>query len=90
MAASGQIPMAANTKRSGSDEPTQAPSRLRQRPGRSGVDGDLVGGGSWIGPDAIHVASALIGGAEEFVTYDDRQAEAARTVGLRAVSPGRS
>jgi predicted nucleic acid-binding protein len=38
--------------------------------------------------DAIHVASALIGGAEEFVTYDDRQAEAARTVGLRVISPG--
>ncbi len=40
--------------------------------------------------DAIHVASALVGGAVEFVTYDDRQAEAARTVGLRVVRPGLS
>lgn len=40
--------------------------------------------------DAIHVASALVGGAEEFITYDDRQAEAARAVGLRVVAPGRN
>ncbi len=38
--------------------------------------------------DAIHVASALVGGAEEFITYDERQADAARAVGLRVVSPG--
>jgi uncharacterized protein len=37
---------------------------------------------------AIHVASALVGGAEEFLTYDERQAEAARAIGLRVVSPG--
>ena len=38
--------------------------------------------------DAIHVASALVGGAEEFVTYDDRQADAARAVGIRVRRPG--
>jgi len=38
--------------------------------------------------DAIHIASALVGGADEFLTYDDRQAAAARSVGLRVVSPG--
>lgn len=38
--------------------------------------------------DAIHVATALaIGALDAFVTYDDRQAEAARTVGLPVVRP---
>ena len=41
--------------------------------------------------DAIHLATALsIGDREiEFVTYDDRQAEAARSAGLKDVQPGR-
>ena len=41
--------------------------------------------------DAIHVATALaIGDRDlEFVTYDDRQADAARTAGLKVVQPGR-
>jgi predicted nucleic acid-binding protein len=41
--------------------------------------------------DAIHVATALaIGDRDlEFVTYDDRQAEAARSAGLKVVQPGR-
>ena len=41
--------------------------------------------------DAIHVATALgIGDKElEFITYDDRQAEAARAAGLKVVQPGR-
>ena len=39
--------------------------------------------------DAIHVASALRVGGEiaAFVTYDDRQAAAARSAGLTVVSP---
>lgn len=38
--------------------------------------------------DAIHVATALaIPGLGSFVTYDDRLAEAARTVGLPVVRP---
>jgi predicted nucleic acid-binding protein len=41
--------------------------------------------------DAIHIATALaIGDADlAFVTYDDRQADAARAVGLHVVQPGR-
>jgi predicted nucleic acid-binding protein len=41
--------------------------------------------------DAIHLATALsIGDDElEFITYDDRQAEAARREGLTVVQPGR-
>lgn len=41
--------------------------------------------------DAIHIATALAIGDRDlqFVTYDDRQAEAARTAGLKVVQPGR-
>ena len=39
--------------------------------------------------DAIHVASAVdLAPIDGFVTYDERQAAAARLVGLRTVSPG--
>lgn len=37
--------------------------------------------------DAIHVAAALRGGADSMITYDQRQAGAARAVGLDVVSP---
>ena len=41
--------------------------------------------------DAIHVATAVSMADEhlEFVTYDDRQVEAARAAGLKVVQPGR-
>lgn len=40
--------------------------------------------------DAVHLATALSIGVElDFVTYDDRQAAAARAAGLRVVQPGR-
>lgn len=41
--------------------------------------------------DAIHVATAIaIADRDlEFVTYDDRQAHAARAAGLKVVQPGR-
>ncbi len=41
--------------------------------------------------DAIHLATALAIADDqlEFVTYDDRQAGAAREAGLRVVQPGR-
>ncbi len=40
--------------------------------------------------DAVHVATALSIGVDlDFVTYDDRQAVAARAEGLRVVQPGR-
>lgn len=39
--------------------------------------------------DAIHVAAAVdLAPLDGFVTYDERQAAAARLVGLRTVSPG--
>lgn len=37
--------------------------------------------------DALHLAVALREGADEFVTYDARQAQAARDCGLRVSSP---
>jgi len=41
--------------------------------------------------DAIHVATALSLEVDlDFVTYDERQAAAARAAGLRVVQPGRS
>jgi len=40
--------------------------------------------------DAVHVATAVSLGVDlDFVTYDDRQAAAARAAGLRVVQPGR-
>jgi predicted nucleic acid-binding protein len=40
--------------------------------------------------DAVHLATALSIGVDlDFVTYDDRQAVAAREAGLRVVQPGR-
>ena len=39
--------------------------------------------------DAIHVAAAVdLGPLDGFVTYDERQAAAARLAGLRTISPG--
>ena len=39
--------------------------------------------------DAIHVASAItVGPLAAFVSYDDRQAAAARLAGVRTVAPG--
>lgn len=37
--------------------------------------------------DALHVAMAIRVGADEMATYDARQAEAARSVGLAVVAP---
>ncbi len=60
------------------------------------LDADLAliagstGGTALRALDAIHVASALRLGreVETFVTYDDRQAVAARTAGLAVAAPG--
>ena len=54
----------------------------------------LAGAGALAEPalralDAIHVASAGgLGPIEAFVTYDERQAAAARLAGLRTMAPG--
>ena len=50
-----------------------------------------IGDGTLRSLDAIHVATALAVGDRdlEFVTYDDRQARAARAAGLTVVQPGR-
>ena len=37
--------------------------------------------------DALHVVAALRAEAESFVSYDVRQGEAARSVGLRVIAP---
>jgi predicted nucleic acid-binding protein len=56
--------------------------------------GLLVGAGALAEPalrtlDAIHVASAItLDSIEAFVTYDERQAAAARLAGLRTMAPG--
>ncbi len=54
----------------------------------------LIGAGALAEPalralDAIHVASAVdLDPIEAFVTYDERQAAAARLAGLRTMAPG--
>jgi predicted nucleic acid-binding protein len=54
----------------------------------------LAGAGALAEPalralDALHVASAVdLGPIEAFVTYDERQAAAARLAGLRTMAPG--
>ena len=51
----------------------------------------VVGGETLRSLDAIHIATALAIGNRDlhFVTYDIRQAEAARQAGLKVVQPGR-
>ena len=58
------------------------------------IDAEIDRRASSIGPsslrtlDAIHIATALaLPGVDAFVTYDDRQAEAARRVGLPVIRP---
>ena len=62
-----------------------------------GLDQDIrrsaieLGDGRLKALDAIHIATALAVGDRDlqFVTYDERQAEAARQSGLKVVQPGR-
>lgn len=61
-----------------------------------GLEPEIAAAAATIGPatlrtlDAIHLASAAALGAdlEAFVTYDRRQAEAARALGMPVASPG--
>jgi uncharacterized protein len=50
-----------------------------------------IGSSSLRSLDAIHLATAISIGDRniEFVTYDDRQADAARQAGLKVIQPGR-
>ncbi len=56
--------------------------------GRQAID---VGRETLRSLDAIHIATALAVGDRDlqFVTYDERQADAARQAGLKVVQPGR-
>ena len=47
----------------------------------------LLPGESLRSLDAVHVAAALRGGADAMITYDRRQADAARAVGLAVIAP---
>lgn len=73
------------------DRATQLVDVLALRPADRAL---LAGAGALAEPalralDAIHVASAIgLGPVEAFVTYDERQAAAARLAGLRTVAPG--
>ncbi|WP_022885511.1 type II toxin-antitoxin system VapC family toxin [Glaciibacter superstes] len=49
--------------------------------------GLILPGSSLRSLDALHIAVAVRTAADEFVTYDLRQAEAARSVGLTVVNP---
>lgn len=57
------------------------------------MDGEIVRTAQIIDPpvlrslDAIHLATAVLIGADVVVTYDDRLAQAAAAVGLRAAAP---
>ena len=54
-------------------------------------DAARIGRDSLRSLDAIHIATALAVGDRDlqFVTYDERQAEAARQSGLKVIQPGR-
>ncbi len=53
-------------------------------------DAGLLIGANLRSLDALHIAAALHAGANEFITYDTRQQEAAGAVGLLVRTPGRS
>ncbi|MBW8060580.1 MAG: type II toxin-antitoxin system VapC family toxin [Solirubrobacterales bacterium] len=95
-----EIPRA--VRRAVAQEPELPLDRLLERAGQL-IDvlalrpldrGLLAGAGALAEPalralDAIHVASAVdLDPIEAFVTYDERQAAAARLAGLRTMAPG--
>jgi uncharacterized protein len=51
-------------------------------------DSGLLPGPNLRSLDALHVVAALRWGADAMVTYDERQAAAARAVGLTVIAPG--
>ncbi len=95
-----EIPRA--IRRAAADDPRLDPDRLMARAsevvdalGLLALERDvLVAAGALSEPalralDAIHVAAAIeLAPVDAFVTYDERQAAAARLAGLRTISPG--
>lgn len=77
-------------------DPDAEPSAFLSRVTFVELDADLaMAAGATGGPglralDAIHVATALLlrSEIESFITYDIRQAEAARAAGLHVIAPG--
>lgn len=76
--------------------PIADPSRILSLVTLLELDADVAimaattGGAGLRALDAIHVASALLVGAEleTFITYDTRQSEAASAAGLHVIAPG--
>jgi uncharacterized protein len=95
-----EIPRA--IRRAAMHDPSLSLSRLLKRAGllvdalalRPADGGLLASAGALAEPalralDAIHVVSAIyLGPVKAFVTYDERQAAAARLAGLRTMAPG--
>ena len=75
--------------------PTADPSKIHSLVTLLELDADIAtlagttGGAGLRALDAIHVATALLIGAEfgTFITYDRRQAEAASAAGLHVIAP---
>lgn len=76
--------------------PTADPSQILSLVTLLELDADVAsvasttGGAGLRALDAIHVATALLVGAEleSFITYDNRQSEAASAAGLHVIAPG--
>ncbi len=76
--------------------PVADPGRILSLVALLEIDADVTsvaattGGPGLRALDAIHVASALLVRAEleSFITYDARQADAARAAGLHVIAPG--
>ena len=78
------------TSRSDSDDAVRGFYFLKLTPEVCSVAAE-IGNPALRSLDAVHLATALaMGGEPEFVTYDDRLADAAREQGLRVVQPGRT
>lgn len=93
--ATGRVAVVEVTKAVARADPGADPWGVLSRLAFVELDADLArlagatGGPALRALDAVHVASALrlVPEIEAFVTYDDRQADAARAAGLDVVSP---
>jgi predicted nucleic acid-binding protein len=93
---SSRVAVVEVTKAVARANPTADPQGILSRLAFVELDAELariagsIGGSALRALDAIHIASALRleSEADAFVTYDDRQASAARTAGLSVEAPG--